>query len=56
MTAGAGMVARGTVYHATMLDELIEQAILKRGFAVVEIISHCHTQFGRKNKQGGRSR
>jgi 2-oxoglutarate ferredoxin oxidoreductase subunit beta len=31
----------------------MEAAILKRGFAVVEVISHCHTQFGLKNKLGG---
>jgi 2-oxoglutarate ferredoxin oxidoreductase subunit beta len=53
VTAGASMVARGTVYHATMLDRLIEQAIRKRGFSVVEVISHCHTQYGRRNKMGG---
>ncbi|HOI96591.1 MAG TPA: 2-oxoacid:ferredoxin oxidoreductase subunit beta [Syntrophobacter fumaroxidans] len=51
--AGAGMVARGTVYHAALLDELIEKALYKRGFSVVEVISHCHTQFGRRNKMGG---
>lgn len=53
VTAGAGMVARGTVYHANLLDSLIEQAILKRGFSVVEVISHCHTQYGQRNKLGG---
>ncbi len=53
VTAGASLVARGTVYHATMLDRLIEQAIRKRGFSVVEVISHCHTQYGRRNKLGG---
>ncbi len=53
VTAGAGMVSRGTVYHATLLDDLIEKAILKRGFSVVEVISHCHTQYGRRNKAGG---
>lgn len=52
-TAGAAMVARGTVYHAALLDDLIEKAILKRGFTVVEAVSHCHTQFGRKNDLGG---
>ncbi len=51
--AGAGMVARGTVYHASLLDDLLEKAIHKRGFSVVEVISHCHTQFGRRNKMGG---
>jgi 2-oxoglutarate ferredoxin oxidoreductase subunit beta len=30
----------------------MEAAIRKRGFAVVEVISHCHTQFGAKNKLG----
>jgi 2-oxoglutarate ferredoxin oxidoreductase subunit beta len=53
VTAGAAWVGRGTVYHATLLDQLMEQAINKRGFAVVEVISHCHTQFGLKNQLGG---
>lgn len=53
MMAGASMVSRCTVYHANLLDELITNAILKRGFSVVEVISHCHTQYGRRNKQGG---
>jgi 2-oxoglutarate ferredoxin oxidoreductase subunit beta len=52
VTAGAALVARGTVYHATLLDELIEKAIMKRGFSVVEVISHCHTQYGRRNRAG----
>lgn len=50
--AGAGMVSRGTVYHAAMLDDLIEKAVLRRGFAVVEVISHCHVQYGRRNRMG----
>ena len=53
VTAGAAMVGRGTVYHVTLLDQLMEQAIRKGGFAVVEVISHCHTQFGLKNLRGG---
>lgn len=53
LAAGAAWVGRSTVYHASHLDRLIEAAILKKGFAVVEVISHCHTQFGRKNKMGG---
>ncbi|QCQ23348.1 2-oxoacid:ferredoxin oxidoreductase subunit beta [Desulfoglaeba alkanexedens] len=53
VTAGASMVARGTVYHANMLDGLIEKAIRKRGFAVVEVVTHCHTQYGRRNNLGG---
>jgi 2-oxoglutarate ferredoxin oxidoreductase subunit beta len=50
--AGAVFAARGTVYHARQLDELIEKALLKRGFSVVEVISQCHTHYGRLNKLG----
>lgn len=49
IAAGAAFVARGTVYHVTELDNLIEQAIRKRGFALVEAVSYCHTTFGRAN-------
>ena len=53
VTAGASFVARGTVYHASQLDKLIEQAIIKEGFSVVEVMSNCHIQYGRRNKLGG---
>jgi len=52
-TAGASFVARSTVYHATHLEEMIKLAIQKRGFSVMEIISNCHVQYGKKNKLGG---
>jgi 2-oxoglutarate ferredoxin oxidoreductase subunit beta len=52
VTAGAVFVGRGTVYHARMLDKLIEKAFVKRGFGVVEVITHCHTQYGRRNRMG----
>ena len=52
VTAGASFVGRGTVYHVQTLDKLIKAAVLKRGFSVVEIISNCHIQFGRRNKMG----
>jgi 2-oxoglutarate ferredoxin oxidoreductase subunit beta len=50
VTAGAAFVARGTVYHAQLLDELIEKGIRKPGFSVVEVMSSCHIQFGRRNE------
>lgn len=53
VTAGASFVARGTVYHATHLEKIIQQAINKKGFSVVEVISNCHVQHGRRNKLGG---
>lgn len=52
VTAGASFVARTTVYHADLMDRLFEQAIAKRGFAVVEVISNCHVQYGRRNRLG----
>jgi 2-oxoglutarate ferredoxin oxidoreductase subunit beta len=52
VTAGAVFVGRGTVYEARLLDSLIEKAILKPGFSVVEVIAHCHTQYGRQNRLG----
>jgi len=52
VTAGAAFVGRGTVYHVQTLDKLINAAVLKRGFSVVEIISNCHIQFGRRNEMG----
>ena len=51
--AGANYVARGTVYHVTQLDKLIQEAIEKKGFSFVEVVSPCPTHFGRRNKMGG---
>jgi 2-oxoglutarate ferredoxin oxidoreductase subunit beta len=53
VTAGAVFVGRGTVYHAKLLDSLIGKAFDKVGFSVVEVIAHCHTQYGRMNRLGG---
>ena len=49
MAAGASFVARSTVYHAAELDKVIEQAMRNKGFSVVEVVSYCHTTFGRVN-------
>ncbi len=50
--AGASYVARGTVYHAQQLDKLISGGLEKKGFAMIEAISNCHTYYGRLNKEG----
>jgi 2-oxoglutarate ferredoxin oxidoreductase subunit beta len=50
VTAGASFVARGTVYHANLLDSLLQKGISKRGFSVIEILSNCHIQYGKRNK------
>ena len=50
MAAGATFVARSTVYHVTELDRLIERAMRKQGFSAVEVVSYCHTTYGRLNQ------
>ncbi len=52
ITAGTAWVARGTVYHVPMLDDLIVQAVSKKGFSMLEVMAYCHTTFGRRNKLG----
>ena len=51
-SAGATFVARTTTYHVQQIVDIIQQAILHKGFSVVEIMSQCPTYFGRKNKEG----
>ncbi len=52
LAAGASFVARSTVYHARELDRLIAQGISKKGFALIEAVSYCHTTYGRLNRAG----
>ncbi len=47
--AGANYVARATPYHAPLIDEMITASLTRPGFGLVEILSPCHTQYGRKN-------
>ena len=50
--AGATYVARSTVYHTPQMDKAIAGALEHRGFSLVEVISNCHTYFGRLNRKG----
>ena len=50
--AGASFSARGDVYHVRETIDLIKQAILHKGFALVDVYSVCPTYYGRKNKKG----
>ena len=52
IAAGAAYVARSTVYHVDQLDKMIKGALDKRGFSLVEVISNCHTYYGRLNREG----
>jgi 2-oxoglutarate ferredoxin oxidoreductase subunit beta len=50
--AGASFVARETVAKPFVLDKLIERAMRKKGFSIVEAMTPCPTAYGRRNKQG----
>lgn len=49
--AGATFVARSTVYHVSLLDRIMKQAIEHRGFSLVEVYSSCPVYFGRYNEK-----
>ncbi|MEW6456740.1 MAG: thiamine pyrophosphate-dependent enzyme [Acidobacteriota bacterium] len=48
--AGATYVARESVTRPFLLSKIIEKSLSHKGFAVVEVISNCHINLGRKNK------
>jgi len=50
--AGASYIARGTVFHAKPLVDLIAQGISNEGFSLVEAITQCPISYGRRNKMG----
>jgi 2-oxoglutarate/2-oxoacid ferredoxin oxidoreductase subunit beta len=49
-TAGANYVARSTPYHGWEMKEIMKQALQKKGFSLVEVVSPCPTHFGRNNE------
>ena len=52
IAAGATFVARWTVYHALQITKTVRKALNHRGFSLIEIISQCPVQFGRKAGMG----
>ena len=50
--AGATFVARTTVFHTLHMEKMIVQGMQHKGFSMIEIISNCHTAYGRLNKLG----
>lgn len=48
--SGAVYVARWTVLHVRRLEKAIGEALAKRGFSFIEVISPCPTLYGRMNK------
>ena len=49
--SGAVYVARWTTAQVNRLEKALTEALLKRGFSLVEVISPCPTYYGRMNKQ-----
>ncbi|MBI2251306.1 MAG: 2-oxoacid:ferredoxin oxidoreductase subunit beta [Armatimonadetes bacterium] len=47
--AGASFVARSTVYHLKELQKFIKLALQKEGFSIVEALSNCHINYGKRN-------
>ncbi len=50
--AGASYVARGTAGHIRGLEKLIKKGIEHQGFAFIEAVVPCPTEYGRRNGQG----
>ncbi len=48
--AGATYVARTSVAHYAKMDEYFRKGLAHKGFSVIEVMSPCHTNFGRRNQ------
>lgn len=48
--AGADYVARWTTYHVRKLMHSMEQAMKKKGFSLIEIMSQCPISYGKRVK------
>jgi len=47
--AGASFVARGDIFHAKQLTDLIKAGYQHKGFSVIEVIAACPISYGRRN-------
>lgn len=50
--AGATYVARSTAANSRHMQKMIRQGLEHKGFSMIEIVSNCHTTFGRMNRLG----
>jgi 2-oxoglutarate ferredoxin oxidoreductase subunit beta len=50
VAARASFVARETINRTRQLREVIKKSFQHKGFSVVEVISNCHINLGRRNK------
>jgi 2-oxoglutarate ferredoxin oxidoreductase subunit beta len=51
-SCGAVYVARWTAYHVRHVTKSIKEALMKKGFSLIEILAPCPTLFSRRNKLG----
>jgi len=51
-SSGAVYVARWTAYHVKQIEKSITEALKKKGFSFIEILSPCPTLYGRRNREG----
>ena len=51
-SCGAVYVARWTTYHVRQLTKAMTEALTKKGFAFVEVLSPCPTLYSRRNRLG----
>lgn len=51
-SCGAVYVARWTAYHVRHLQKSIKEALLKKGFSFIEILTPCPTLYSRRNRLG----
>lgn len=49
--SGATYVARWTMLHTRDLTVSINEALLKKGFSFIEVLSPCPVNYGRRNKE-----
>lgn len=51
-SSGAVYVARWTAYHVRQIEKSMTEALKKKGFTFIEILSPCPTLYGRRNRVG----
>ena len=50
IAAGASFVARETMLEPKKLEKVLIKAMKHKGFSMMEVLSNCHINLGRKNK------
>jgi 2-oxoglutarate ferredoxin oxidoreductase subunit beta len=50
IASGASFVARETMIEPKKLEKVLVKAMQHKGFSMMEVLSNCHINLGRKNK------